>query len=1478
MADEIRSSDELLEQAIAELKNDVPIFGELPKKWRDGALGRLKNAEREQDLSARTEICRESLYRKIAPLTAAAAIIIAALSITIALFHDNDASRNMTIGGNAAGNSRLAGQNSKSGSGIPDISAVQSQPAIAVRTLPSPTDSGQHSLLFRLARQVRDLAAANTENKRPGRAISKRILSAISGAAILWSSTSAQLARLEVKQPPPRQAPTAVFQDENGQTRELGISDVYLDVRVCAMMSQTTMTMTISNPHGRALAADFSFPLPEGVSISGYGLDVQGKMVEGVAVRKEKARQVFETEMRKGVDPGIVEYVAGNFFRTRVFPVPARGSRTVMVRYVEPLRAGKDGPTYRLPLEFKDRLNQFSVAIEAVGAKERPLVDCESGKFMAGAETKHNSYGWTINMTAREQNAVGELIAAFPGLDGPQALVEKASDGEFYFCVMDKPKAAQTEAQKKIFKRIIIFWDASSSRGRGGHKKTVEFLKSFFAAAGGNEIAVAVVPFRDTVDSAAQFVVRGGDASALIAHLQDIRCDGGTQLGLLSPMAGCKAGMPSPDCYFLFTDGMNTIGSDEPADFDKPVYVFSGESVSNFPFLTRLAEKSGGRFFNLASNGKDIAGLLTNPRPEPAFRELTGETAKLADVLPDRSARLEDGTFIMVGKLRADKASIGLKYSMAEPANRKYSLAKKSAVAGEMLRRLWTQTKLAELMVQQEHNEGDITALGLRHGLVTPFTSLIVLESLEQYLQHRIAPPPSLKEMRDEYERRMDTVAMQEKQQKQNKLDRVLAMWDQRVKWWETKFDYPKNSPIVKMPTTENAGPDQTQAKLARAGELVSEGKKALADGDALRAFGMADTALLLNPDLKDARKLREDAQLAYGGTGTGTQILNEMEKRLRVQRAITEADYKRELDVANVEMAKGQVDGGKKENFEAAERAAQQARQIIRNNQHLFSASDYSGRITAIETLSDHIANQKDSFNRIRAQKVIDQINVEGRERLAAAKQARERTLDTLRQRAMALRAEGKFKEAVYILQEILHLDPQNDFANKTIEMLNSHIVLQDERSADKNQDIEQHKQFVDLRWSEVPWYALVTFPKNWKELSARRDALAMPAQQESAKDHKVKAYDIRDLIMSTPAFLGPTIDISIISGAIQGRLEQTLRSEKAIREWDPRKLYIHILNLFKSAGADEKTLYDIYLSQKVQFGNSSAFYLECGDFFLNNGSQLLGLRILSNIAELELENAALLRTLAYRLLQAGQMDLAVGLFEKVLTMRPEEPQSCRDLALALARRAELTAKATRQSAAQAEAAKEFAGSIAADYSRAMDLLGQVVMGDWQRFEQIEVIALMEINDVWAKCQRDCGNAVRPAPPLDERLMRLLDLDIRIVLTWDADMTDIDIHVREPSGEEAFYSRNRTTIGGLVSRDFTQGYGPEEYCIRKAMPGTYTIEIDYFGSSAVTLQGAVTVQAEVITNFGRPDEKRKGITLRLEEKKERIRVGQVEF
>jgi tetratricopeptide (TPR) repeat protein len=299
-------------------------------------------------------------------------------------------------------------------------------------------------------------------------------------------------------------------------------------------------------------------------------------------------------------------------------------------------------------------------------------------------------------------------------------------------------------------------------------------------------------------------------------------------------------------------------------------------------------------------------------------------------------------------------------------------------------------------------------------------------------------------------------------------------------------------------------------------------------------------------------------------------------------------------------------------------------------------------------------------------------------------------------------------------------------------------------------------------------------------------------------------------------------------------------------LKPWDPKTPYLAEL---KRVGPQRA--YATYLELRKEYGASPAYFLDCGEFFLKAGEKALALRVLSNIVELELENAPLLRVLAHKLSQAGELELARTLFEEALRLRPEEPQSTRDLALVLA--------------------------DLKQYPRAAELLVKVVMGAWDgRFPEIELIALDELNAMLPKAK--AAGVDVDALGIDKRLVRLLDVDVRIILTWDADATDMDLWVIEPSGEKAFYGHRGTTIGGNVSCDFTGGYGPEEYMVRKAMAGKYQIKANYYGSRAAQLIGSVTLQVDVFTNYGRPNEERKRLTIRLTEQKEVIDVGEIAF
>ncbi|MCI5143053.1 MAG: DUF2135 domain-containing protein, partial [Candidatus Electrothrix sp. ATG1] len=117
---------------------------------------------------------------------------------------------------------------------------------------------------------------------------------------------------------------------------------------------------------------------------------------------------------------------------------------------------------------------------------------------------------------------------------------------------------------------------------------------------------------------------------------------------------------------------------------------------------------------------------------------------------------------------------------------------------------------------------------------------------------------------------------------------------------------------------------------------------------------------------------------------------------------------------------------------------------------------------------------------------------------------------------------------------------------------------------------------------------------------------------------------------------------------------------------------------------------------------------------------------------------------------------------------------------------------------------------------------------------------------------------------------------EIRISLSWDADLTDVDLHVLEPTGDHASYNNRTTRQGARVSRDVRDGYGPEEYILKKAVKGVYQIKAHYYASDQQSLCGPCTVTASLFTDYARDNEQERTLVLRLDKPGQEFVVGQI--
>ncbi len=419
--------------------------------------------------------------------------------------------------------------------------------------------------------------------------------------------------------------------------------------------------------------------------------------------------------------------------------------------------------------------------------------------------------------------------------------------------------------------------------------------------------------------------------------------------------------------------------------------------------------------------------------------------------------------------------------------------------------------------------------------------------------------------------------------------------------------------------------------------------------------------------------------------------------------------------------------------------------------------------------------------------------------------------------------------------------LQPPADLKAEFEQLFKTQNALEQRQKQDHVSVVRQMLERYEAWWkTDFPKGAMQGMEKDKKDTSSNgvaADQMARPTTAQPPASPMVASESSRASSADSPA-------AKMAGGAAPSDGDTGSSSVVSIqlKKWTSDAPYIA-----RMQKAKKQDLYRIYLDERPSYLQSTAFFLDVADYLFDQGQTDLGLRVLSNLSELELENRAVLRILAYRYLQAKRPDLAVHIFEQVQKLAPTEPQSYRDLGLAYAQ--------------------------AGRKQLALETLYKVVERTWDgRFPEVELIVLNEINALIASSSLPLRTDF-----MDQSLIKKLPLDIRVVLTWDADNTDMDLWITDPNGERVFYGHNLSYQGGRISRDFTGGYGPEEFSLKLAKPGKYRIETNYYGNRQQLLAGAVTLQAKLISHFATKKQQDQLITLRLKDAKETVVVGEFE-
>lgn len=563
---------------------------------------------------------------------------------------------------------------------------------------------------------------------------------------------------------------------QTDRTEPAKLHDLQISVKVVGHVATTTWDMTIHNPQDRILEGELVFPLGEGQTVTRFAMDVNGRLREGVVVEKAKGRKAFEEIVRRGVDPGLLEKTAGNSFKARVYPIPAKGYKRLILAYEQELSdAGPRDLLYRLPLAFTEKVASFGLRVEVLDQPEAPRA---TSSPLANFAFKSVRRGFIAEETRKDFAPDTPLAVAIPrGEDGSQVFVERR-DGQAYFFVMVHPRLSREP--KVLPRHLLVAWDASASARGRDLKRELDLLEAYLRRLGTCEVRLSV--FRNEAEPLRTFRVQGGDTRELRKHLEALPLDGATRLGALD-LKDVKA-----DETLLFSDGVNTFGPGEARFPEAPLVAINSALAAEHGLLRALSEGRGGEYLNLQGLSHEDALKALTTRPL-AFLRATYGASEVGEVYPSAGRALR-GPFGLAGLLKAPRAKVTLHFGFGATTRftRVFDIDPTQAAVDAPVARLWAQRKLAELELDKTRNAQAITALGQAHSLVTEGTSLIVLDDVADYVRYRIVPPEDL---RAEYDRRVSLDLDQSKQRDKDHLEALVRQFEERKSWWNTVFKAP---------------------------------------------------------------------------------------------------------------------------------------------------------------------------------------------------------------------------------------------------------------------------------------------------------------------------------------------------------------------------------------------------------------------------------------------------------------------------------------------------------------------------------------------------------------------------------------------------------------------------------------------------------------------------------------------------------------
>ncbi|MFQ5946031.1 MAG: VIT domain-containing protein [Anaerolineae bacterium] len=585
-----------------------------------------------------------------------------------------------------------------------------------------------------------------------------------------WIPLATLLAVLAWAGPAPVEADGIIIIDSPIPVQDLAIRYHRVDVEIDDQVAVTQVDQVFANLAEVAVEGTYIFPLPADAAISDFAMYVDGVRWEGEILPGDEAREIYEDIVRRRRDPALLEYVGRGAFRARIFPIPAHGERRIQLTYSQVLTGENGLLRYLYPLDTERfsslPLEEVTISVEIRSGE--PLKAIYSPSHDVAVDrigTRRAVVTYEAAQVLPDRDFELYYSVSESAFSANLLSFKEAGEQGFFLLLLSPP--VQVESHQILARDVVLVLDTSGSMDGEKIHQAKDALRYVLEHLNPSD-RFNLVTFSSSVRTYSDTMRPAAEWREALAFVDRLSAAGGTDIhrALLEALAVLpRDDLPygvreeRPQLVIFLTDGLPTEGVEDPdrileavardAGIDVQIFTFGVGDDVNTLLLDALAQNHRGASSYVRPYEdirEEISGFYAKVNlPLLTDIQIAFQGARVEELYPDPPPDLFVGSQIaLVGRYdEGGRIAVTLRGRVnGEEQSHRFSDLDLSAKGGHpFIARIWAARKIGYLLDQVRlHGENrelvdQIIALGLRYGLVTPYTSFLVREDLPAPLE-----------------------------------------------------------------------------------------------------------------------------------------------------------------------------------------------------------------------------------------------------------------------------------------------------------------------------------------------------------------------------------------------------------------------------------------------------------------------------------------------------------------------------------------------------------------------------------------------------------------------------------------------------------------------------------------------------------------------------------------------------------------------